>query len=716
MVGIYLSNINEHGKEEILLKEEKPGPKEKKLRGILRNKILFGSFFLLLLFFKHWTGPSRAEVFDVPTTHVDFVGREKELRVLQQRLMKKSSRKINLMALCGEGGIGKSELAIKFANSLSKDFSLIAWIDASHEKGMHHSYLGLGELLDIVEENPKILKEKVHRKLARSKGKPWLLIFNDVREHPELPMRGGAVLMTCRDKGLCPPEAVLELKKSSKEAVLLLSKLTKEKESEAMHQLAKKLDYLPLMMNVVGHYIAETPGITVSNYSEILASLLKTENSPLKKVEFRKRYSRSLLESYGITLQLLEKKHPLSLEFFQEVIFLDPKKIPAEFLHQWLMDRGFDLPQRTCLQGEILRELQNHSLIRFDFNTESFSIHDLLYEALILENRDEEKILKCLQTLMNLECVQKYNSVRKDTIRPFQKVLSHCTSVLDRVKRPNLLATRLSLIVARYFIDTTQSLETARKYLKLAEDWTHELDHPIRGRMYFLEGVLTFREFSRQISEVEQKQKALEALSLFKKAHSIFQQFDSDELYEAIEQNPIKCTKEYQRAICVLYEGQILRALNRFDEAEIKFRQALEAFKGIEENHFDIPRILREQSLMLAENGECQKAIQKMEQVLFMQRGVYKKDFSSHPSAATTYLCLGDLYLKNKEFLQADQAYKKAIEINQEAFQSKVHPFLASLYKKRSESLSLAGKNFSSKKMEKKAQVIQKILDGSHPD
>ena len=56
-----------------------------------------------------------------------------------------------------------------------------------------------------------------------------------------------------------------------------------------MLKLAEELGSLFLLVNHVGHYIAETPGVTVAKYYESFSELQKTERSPLKQMGLNDR-------------------------------------------------------------------------------------------------------------------------------------------------------------------------------------------------------------------------------------------------------------------------------------------------------------------------------------------------------------------------------------------------------------------------------------------
>ena len=708
MPGIFLSTVH---------KEESPAIPHEPSRGELRKKSLIKYVFLVLLLFliplflRGWN-ETPAKVFDVPSKYADFIGREKERDYLKEKLLKKrEGREINLAAICGEGGIGKTELATAFANEHVRDFSLIAWIDGSSDEAVMHSYAGLGDMLEIEEQHPIRLREKIHRKLENIGGKPWLLMIDDLRAVPlDLPKTGGSVLMTCRDKSLCPSDSVLELTKNPQEAALLFSKLTGEKKSELMEKLVERLDCLPLMINLAGHYIAETPGMSIEHYAEIILSLMETEESPLRKVEFRKRYPRSLAASYLITLKLLEEKHPLSWEFLKQIKSLHFKNIPEDFVTCWLEEKNQYTPaQITLLKGDILRELENHSLIRYDAKRGDFSIHQLLHQTLNMEFKEEVQDL--FHILTKYEPVCSYNPTRKETIRPFQKILPHCMAILDQIEDPDASAVHLALTVARYFVETEHHLKKGKIYLDLAEEWTGGWKHPVRGRIAFLQGILQFRE--AELCHEEKRASYLRALGHFTEARVIFQRENNDESYAGIEQNAAKCTQEYQRAICIQYQGQMMRLLGRFDEAEKAFGEALEAFQAFcgEKDHFDIARILREQALILWERGQKEIAIQKFEEAMGMQERVYGSDYLFQPTVAATYRILGDFLFQKGEFLKSDQAYQKAIIINQSIYQTKVHPYLADLHHLRAEALFALGEKALGEKMEKESQKIQTLLN-----
>lgn len=708
MPGVLFSTIHKGENLPLLDISEEPLPQKRFFFSLRLPVALLAILALFFILFKGWLSSSTV-ILDVPSRHRDFVGREEELDYLKRQLL--NSRDCNVVVIYGEGGIGKTELATAFSRDHIRNFSLIALIDGSNEEATLRSYESLGDVWNIKEQDFKRLREKVHRKLENLQGKPWLLIFDDIRNPlTDFPQSGGRVLITCRDKSVFSSHAVLELTPSPEQAVQLLAQLTGEEKAENLQRLARQLDYLPLMINIAGHYIAETPGINIANYTDMLSSIMGTERSPLQAKEIGNRYPRSLAATYSITMELLQKKHPLSFEFLKCVIYLHHKNIPTEFLTRWLEGQHKYTPtEQVLLQGDILRELQNHSLARYDSQSESFTMHELLHLALREKFRKDISTIETFHILAACDAILHYNPTRKETIRPFQKNLSHCMTLLEAVENPSPQTAHLALTVSRYFLDTEHDLIMGEKYLSWAKKWTHQSYHPIEGRIAFLYGVLRYRQAEKLSGKQE---KYAQALEFFNEAFAYFQMYNKDSDYKKIEQNPSKCTKEYQRAICLQYQGQMLRLLGRLDESEKRLQQALQAFQQIAQgqDHFDIARILREQGLILREKGEYRAAVQKIEDALSMQKRTYGSAYTSQSTVAATYQTLGDLLFQLGEFSKSDQSYQISININKEAYQTDTHPYLVDLYHRRSAALLSLDKKRKAQKMKEEAQAIQARL------
>jgi tetratricopeptide (TPR) repeat protein len=671
MPGLFLSSIQSDETDTFYQKQIKP-----------KNFLWFLLLIpFLFLFFWHTTP---AKLVDLPEKNRDFTGRSLELAAIEKQLFeKREGGRSPLLALYGESGVGKSELAIAFGNDHINDFSLIGWLDGSSEESLVHSYARLGDALDIHEEHPIRRREKIHQELENRQGKkPWLLIYDGLSALPfELPKVGGAILITCRDQSLFPSYVTLEVSKNPEDSLLMLSKLIGGTPTEELVHLAKQLDDLPLMINLAGYYIRATPGLNVADYSKMLDELIETEDSPLK---WQRVNAKSLMASYRTTFALLQKKHPLSFDFLMQAALLHHRSIPNEFLAAWLRAKDSWTPsQITLLKGDILRELKNHSLIRYDEKMGAFSFHQLLSHALALHREGKADLDVWVQILSEDSLVTAYNPTHVESIRPFQRILPHVLKILNQITEPDQQSVQISLTVARYFIETEYRPQKGQIYLDLAQEWSKTFPHPIQGRIAFLKGMLKFREgeFQNNKSFYE------EALGLFEKALKIFQIEDNNALYLSLEQNPSRCNKEYQRAGCKQFLGQTLRLLGRSDEAEMWLKIVMQDFQTITQgaDHYDIARIMREQALLLWEKGFENEALNLLESAVQMQKRVYGDHYHTQPTVARTQQILGNFYLKKGDYLKAKQAYQLAIDIHHTFYKTEENSCLAELYRLRKE-------------------------------
>lgn len=69
-----------------------------------------------------------------------FFGREDELRSLDDVLVPYRKSRLSIFSVVGEGGVGKSQLALQFAYSHFSEFSTIFWIPADTSFKMERAY------------------------------------------------------------------------------------------------------------------------------------------------------------------------------------------------------------------------------------------------------------------------------------------------------------------------------------------------------------------------------------------------------------------------------------------------------------------------------------------------------------------------------------------------------------------------------------------------
>lgn len=117
-----------------------------------------------------------------------FVGRESELRQLREWLLPRDDMSSqNVVALSGLGGVGKTQLAIKFAKQSHENYSSAFWLNAKNEITLKQAFIALSRLVwksgqsQTVEDN--VGEDQIVMQMRRWFSEPdnnrWLLIFDN---------------------------------------------------------------------------------------------------------------------------------------------------------------------------------------------------------------------------------------------------------------------------------------------------------------------------------------------------------------------------------------------------------------------------------------------------------------------------------------------------------------------------------------------------------
>jgi NB-ARC domain len=132
----------------------------------------------------------------------DFVGRETELEQLQGWLIPRPRRQ-NVVVMSGLGGMGKTQLSIKFARKFVDTYSSVFWLNAKEESTLK---AGLAALTAQVVENHvsrsvtdvQQMVQQARRWLSRPENDRWLVVYDNY-DDPRLPGILGSTGYDVRD-------------------------------------------------------------------------------------------------------------------------------------------------------------------------------------------------------------------------------------------------------------------------------------------------------------------------------------------------------------------------------------------------------------------------------------------------------------------------------------------------------------------------------------
>lgn len=302
-------------------------------------------------------------------------------------------------ALCGLGGMGKTELAVEYAYSRKDKFEAIFWLVADDTQILASNVAQIAQWLGLEDDSSDIaasrdvamqwLSKPLRRTLVKDEPAnvvDWLIIFDNVDNFDVLsenwPKFGrGSVLVTSRHafakdnlyvaNGISLPPLM------NLESEALIQRLTHVKadvsQKEALSIIAQKLDGLPLAINQMSGVFRDL-GLSYTDFlkyhnEEGIEALLKKQSESI---------------SQGVsslaTLWALDRLSKSTRTLLQVICLLDPDHIPEDLL----IDKNSEVklehyPKSRGDYYNARSELVSSSLI--NHNADQISLHRLIQDT-----------------------------------------------------------------------------------------------------------------------------------------------------------------------------------------------------------------------------------------------------------------------------------------------------------------------------------------------
>lgn len=240
-----------------------------------------------------------------------FSGREQELDELQRHLHSQAGDTASCCVIHGMPGVGKSELALRFAQLAfdKKDYAYVMWISATTIEKLTHGADALIDLLHIpylsdIDQKARLLAAR--RWLETHNDKPcgrWLLIFDNVQEPVLDVLRslvprihdGGSIIFTTKSEQTAlilashgtHQHQILELQPpNSTEAATLLCRaagisghdVPAELRARA-EELVNKMGRLPLAVENVASFMRQAK-YSINDFSDLYESQSRMKVRP----------------------------------------------------------------------------------------------------------------------------------------------------------------------------------------------------------------------------------------------------------------------------------------------------------------------------------------------------------------------------------------------------------------------------------------------------
>ncbi|MGB5960177.1 MAG: tetratricopeptide repeat protein, partial [Coleofasciculaceae cyanobacterium] len=545
----------------------------------------------------------------------NFVGRGEELEKLHQELQKAN---VAVSAVAGMGGVGKTELAIRYARDHEADYpGGICWLNG-RESNLAAGIIQFAQLYMNLEvpqkrgESPLNLTEQVQ--WCWQNWQPVdgivLVVLDDVTDLKScrgvLPTANRfRVLMTTRLRGLDSNFVELPLNVLSPDAALeLLTALVGERRVVGAQCLApllcEWLGYLPLGLELVGRYLAEDPDLSLAEMLERLKATpgLQDEAIDPDDEQMQETFStaqRGVRAAFELSWQELEPVTQRVAEYLSLYA-------PTVFAWEWIAS---DTELFNCSESEINKAkkqlYKRHLIERVEEREGGYKIHPLIRE--FLQGKLEA-------------------SEQKDEFR--QAFAAALVEIAKEIPEP----------------PTLEFIQLVKEWIPHLEEVAQNMTDALRdddlvwpfvglGRFYQGQGLYALAEpWRKQCLELSQRLLG--------------------------ENHPDVAASLNNLAL--LYDSQ-----GRYEQAEPLLVQALELRKDLlGENHPDVAQSLNNLAALYRSQGRYEQAEPLLVQALELCQRLLGEN---HPSVATSLNNLAELYRSQGRYEQAEPLYLQALEL-----------------------------------------------------
>jgi hypothetical protein len=269
-----------------------------------------------------------------------FFGRTKELQALKDHLYEQGGTRLRAMGIHGLGGVGKTQLALQYANTSLHLYNIIAWIPADTQANIVHALSSLARKLGLVDKASEDDPENVCRvrDWLNTTWEPFLLIFDGV-ENLELldqiwpASDDGSIIITTRSPSVASgrTSATLALrsfpKETRREALRFLSGLdsSDSKETAAARRICEHTGGNPLSMMQIANFIRDRG----SSYGEVGEILRDSAQKLYTRIGPPAEYQHTVLSAWETSFQRLS---PEATALLNLLVFFQPRSIPEQLI------------------------------------------------------------------------------------------------------------------------------------------------------------------------------------------------------------------------------------------------------------------------------------------------------------------------------------------------------------------------------------------------
>ncbi|KAJ5413807.1 hypothetical protein N7509_000434 [Penicillium cosmopolitanum] len=648
-----------------------------------------------------------------------FLGRQGELDRLWQYLQPTVSQSRKVAIIHGLGGMGKTQLAIRFARDHKHNFTAIFWLSGKDRGTLLQSLSSVLPRLPgqshvdgaINDEEVEQRARDVLRWLAIEGNSRWLIIFDNIDQYSPSSTGDaydiaelfpgadhGSILITSRLQGLTElgksfpinrldlKDAIQLLLQSSR---LSMTNIAKELESNRdTVALASRLDGLPLAIVIAGAFMRET-GTSITEYLEyyrVSWSELQLQSNPERQYQ-----QGNMLKTWMISYREIQKRDTNAAELLLLLARFDNRDIWYELIKGSCQSSNLPTWLERTISSKIAFKIGVKALIEFSLleikEQGGYALHPVVQDWCIhLANAD--KTVNSIQlnelSLISVGCIVPSASERNYSELQ-QRLIPHANCVRRRDCPGHDIAVWEAFhSLGNLYKDQAKLREAEEIYQRalsgketaLGPDHTSTLTTVNNlGGLYFLQGKLRDAEdmYQRALSGYE---KALgpdhtSTLDTVNNLGGLYK--DQGKLKEADDMYQ-RALSGYEKALgpdhtstlgTVNNLGLLYSYQGKLKDAEDMYQRALTGYEKAlgpdHKTHLPTLNTINNLGLLYSYQGKLKEAEDMYQRALAGYEKALGPDHNTNLPTFNTINNLGNLYKSQGKLREAEDMYQRAL-------------------------------------------------------
>ncbi|KAL1925356.1 uncharacterized protein VTP21DRAFT_239 [Calcarisporiella thermophila] len=309
--------------------------------------------------------------FGVPSQNKSFIDRPSIFRQITIALNTKTSfGECKVVALFGLGGIGKTQIMLRYCYANRQKYGYIFWLSAENWATTVDEFrnlaINLGYDEAVAKENGAEEKAIFYVRSSLEARSNWLLLLDNVDETTLknifncLPRYGGDILLTTREPIPLIRANIIRIEKLNEEEALSLlfhpdpinSINRNETRFRNACKIVNELDYMPLAIVLARAFISNS-GFSFLDY---LAALQKHRGILFSFYNADDVYEHTLATVWNISFERIRVQDPATVQILEICVFLQANSIPTCLFEKQYSVLGLNLTLHPSPLNDLISE------------------------------------------------------------------------------------------------------------------------------------------------------------------------------------------------------------------------------------------------------------------------------------------------------------------------------------------------------------------------